>query len=168
MTKVSTKKLYIIALCVYLICLPLNTIKLGGLGSALKIIAIGVWSRYIKQNEVLRAQLFFTLFAAISIAWSFSFDESFSRVISYVELLALLYSCACFRYSKEEIDLVKKALVWSSRITAIIMLLFAGYNEGRLWLTGILTEDPNYICAYFAFGVIFVFQKLRTLHYYFL
>ena len=152
-------------MCLYLVCLPLNAIKLGNFGSALKIVAafpivLGIMSGYIKQNSVLRSQLLFTLFAALSFVWSFSFDASLNRVISYFELLALLYSCACFSYTANEIRIIKMALVWSSRITAIVMLLFAGYVEERLWLTGVLNEDPNYICAYFSFGVVFAIQRI--------
>jgi O-antigen ligase len=35
------------------------------------------------------------------------------------------------------------------------VLISADYYEGRIYLTGIVQEDPNYLCAYFLFAMIF-------------
>ena len=162
---VSRKDLYLISLIIYLICLPLNAMNIGTFGSALKVIALlplffSFYGMSIRYNDLLKVQGVFTLFAALSLVWTFSFDVSIGRVISYVELLALLFTGSNFEYTEFEIKKVKMALAWSSRLTAIVMLRYAVYVNGRLRLMGAIKEDPNYLCAYFAFGVIFALQKV--------
>jgi hypothetical protein len=162
---ISKKKLYLITLIIYLVCLPLNAMNIGAFGSALKVIALlpiflAFSTLTIRYNELLKAQTIFTLFAGVSIIWSFSVDSSVGRVISYVELLALLYSGSSFEYTENELKKVKISLAWASRFTAIVMLRYAVYYKGRLRLMGIIKEDPNYLCAYFAFGAIVALQKL--------
>lgn len=164
-TTFTKKEIYILFLNIYLMCLPLNAMRLGSLGSALKIIAVlplfvAFSEGIVRCEKLLNAQVLFTIFAGISIVWSFSRDDSFGRVISYVELLALLFSGSVFDYSLNDIKKIKKALVWSSRFTAIVVLRYATYYGGRLRLMGIIKEDPNYLCAYFTFGVIFAVQEI--------
>ena len=57
-----------------------------------------------------------------------------------------------FKYTENDINKIKYALTWSSRLTALVMLVFAEYVGGRFRLMGIIEEDPNYLCAYLAFG----------------
>lgn len=162
---VSRKDLFLGSLIIYLVCLPLNAMNIGVFGSALKVIALlplflAFYGMSVRFNDLLKAQGYFTLYAALSILWTFSFDISLGRIISYIELLALLLTGSCFEYTASDIRKVKVALVWSSRLTAVVMLKYAIYVGGRLRLMGIIKEDPNYLCAYFAFGVIFALQKV--------
>lgn len=165
---ITNKSLYLFLLNIYLVCLPLNAMNIGAFGSALKILAvlpilIALLSGDKTQlQKPLRWQFYFTIFAIMSIAWSTSYTLSISRCITYVLLFVLLLSASFFRFDEKELNKVKLALVWSSRITVVLMLLFADIIEGRLWLKGIITEDPNYICAYFAFGAVFALNKIMS------
>lgn len=162
---ITKKDLYLKSLILYLLCLPLNAMNIGPFGSALKIIALlpilfAFTTLKVRLNDLLKTQLFFTIFAMLSILWSFSVNVSIGRIISYIELYALLLTGSCFNYNETEIKKIKSALAWSSRFTAIVMLKYAVYVRGRLRLMGIIKEDPNYLCAYFTFGAIFALQKI--------
>lgn len=156
----SVKKLYLYTLTLYILCLPLGAMNIGTLGSALKILAIlpvviaifgGI---QMKCAVPIINQLLFVLFATFSIAWSRNSALSIDRVVGYVLLLVLVASGGVFEYSTEEMQKIKSALRWSSRLTALAMVLFADFSYGRLWLEGVITEDPNYLCAYWTFGIV--------------
>ena len=143
--------------------------NLGAIGSALKLVAIfpigfalisGMSGSFIRLTPAIIVQFLFVLWAALSIFWSISIDASLERALSYFLLFLLIFSGTFFRYTESEIKKVKYALAWSSRLTAVIMLIFAEYIEGRFWLKGIIEENPNYLCAYFAFGIVFAIEKL--------
>lgn len=162
------KDIYIFFLIIYIICLPLNAMNIGAFGSALKVIAVlpiglaFLGGRNLVLKTPARMQLFFTIFAFYSMMWSVSIDISFGRVVSYVLLFALLISGSVFKYTENDIKKIKYALAWSSRLTAVVMMVFAEYVRGRFRLMGIIEEDPNYLCAYLAFGVIYAFSILTT------
>ncbi len=164
--RISYKRFYITLLILYIVCLPLNAIKLGEWGAALKILAILpvcialFGGDRIRLNAPVLMQMLFTVFAAFSLAWTVYMDSSSERVTSYVLLLALLVSGAAFSYTEEDIQKVKRALIWSSRLTAVVMLFFAVYVDGRFQLTGTIEEDPNYLCAYLSFGVVYAIEVL--------
>ena len=142
--------------------------NIGTFGSALKVIAvlpIGLaffGGKHLVLKTPARMQMFFTLFAFFSMIWSVSVDTSIGRVVSYVLLFALLISGSMFKYTEQEMKRIKYALAWSSRLTAVVMLIFAEYVRGRFRLMGIIEEDPNYLCAYLAFGVIYAIGILTT------
>lgn len=157
----SNKSVYVLFLIVYILCLPLNAMNIGPFGSALKAIAIlpiGITiingAHYIISKPI-KAQFVFTIFAVASLIWTVSLNESIDRIVSYILLFVLLLSGSAFRYSPKDIDRIKIALAWSSRLTAVVMLMFAEIVDGRFRLMGVIKEDPNYLCAYFAFGVIY-------------
>lgn len=164
--RISYKRFYISLLLLYIICLPLNAINLGSWGAALKIFAILPVCVALFGGERIRLgaptlmQMLFTVFAFFSLIWTAQVDESTERVISYALLLALLMSGAAFSYTEEDVQKIKQALVWSSRLTAAVMLIFAEYIDGRFQLTGTIDEDPNYLCAYLAFGVVYAIGVL--------
>lgn len=163
---ITYKKAYLFFLIIYLVALPLNAVNIGAFGSPLKILAVlPILVALLSGNKMqlqkpLKWQFYFTLFAIMSIAWSTSYTLSISRCITYVLHFVLLLSASFFRFDEKELDKVKLALVWSSRITVVLMLLFGDIIEGRLWLKDVISEDPNYICAYFAFGVIFALNRV--------
>lgn len=160
-TKFAYKDFYIFFLIIYIICLPLNAMNIGSIGSALKVIAVlPIGIAFLSGNRFVlypleKTQLFFTIFAFFSIIWSVAVDTSIGRVVSYVLLFTLLFSASMFSYTETDIKKVKYALAWSSRLTAAVMIIFAEYVRGRFRLMGIIEEDPNYLCAYLAFGVIY-------------
>ena len=165
------KGLYIFSLIIYILCLPLGAINIGSFGSALRIVAIlpiGIaflFGNSIRFSRPLVMQAVFTFLALASILWSVASDLSMSRVLSYVLLLALIASGAMFKYDADDIKKVKYALAWSSRLTAVVMFAFAEYINGRFTLTGVIKEDPNQLCAYFAFGVVFALGALTDKNY---
>lgn len=166
--RTAYKDLYIKALILYIICLPLNAMNIGAIGSALKLIAILpvgialIFGGKLNKSVPLMAQLIFTFFAGFSIIWSKDVDSSLSRVLSYVLLFAVIASSAAFNYSEADALKIKKALAWSSRITAVIMFIFAEYVGERLTLNGIIQEDPNYLSVYVMFGVAYSLGVLTT------
>ena len=161
----NKKKIYMYSVMLYFICLPFGAMNIGRLGSLLKIVAVlpiffGLSNFKIKKSKVLLFQTLFVIYASLSIIWTVNFDMSLSRAISYIELLILLYSASCFSFESDETEIIKKSMVWGSRFTAIIVLLFGTFVYGRLVLRGVINEDPNYLCAYFSFGTIFALQKI--------
>lgn len=163
---ITYKSAYLFFLIIYLVALPLNAVSIGVFGSALKILAVlPVFVALFSGNKIqlqkpLKWQFFFTLYAVMSIVWSTAYTLSISRGITYFLLFALLLSASFFQFDEKELNKVKLALVWSSRITVVLLLIFGDIIDGRLWLKGIINEDPNYICAYFSFGVIFSLNRI--------
>ena len=163
---ITYKKAYLFFLIIYLVALPLNAVNIGAFGSALKILAVlPILVALLSGNKMqlqkpLKWQFYFTIFAIMSIAWSTAYTLSISRGITYLLLFALLLSASFFQFDEKELNKVKLALVWSSRITVVLLLIFGDIIDGRLWLRGIISEDPNYVCAYFAFGVIFSLNRI--------
>ena len=164
----KNKKLYITALNLYFICLPLNTINLG-LGSILKFIAIipvGIallnakWK--IRVCKFFSFQILFSFFATMSIIWSVNIQMSIDRCVSYWLLTVLLLSGTFYSYDSTDIDRIKTGLLWSSRSTGIVMLLFSDFTQGRFLLRGIIKEDPNYLCGYLMAGTVITVAELLT------
>lgn len=153
----SLKEWYVASLCIYFFCLPLNVIRVGGLGSLTRFLAFFpiiislIFNAKIKISLSI-GWLSFSFFAFCSMAWTISFLDSAQRVLSDVLLACLLLSGGGFYYDENDIRKLKNALINSSRFTAIIMLATMEYRQGRFFLGGIIVEDPNYLCAYFIFG----------------
>ena len=163
----STKKLYSKFLQIYLLLLPLNAVSLGSIGSALKILAIAPISiallniKPFKVGKTVVFQGVYTLFVFISMFWSISISRTLSMGTTICLLFILLFSGTYYEFSKSDIVKFKYALVWSSRLMAAVVIAFADYIEGRLWLKNdIINEDPNYMCAYFLFGVLYALEIL--------
>lgn len=165
----SAKNLYVLCLCLYLMCLPLGILSLGSVGSALRFVAllpVGaalLFSRKVYFSAPLVLQTLFTGLCFISAIWSINSEASLSRTLSYVLLLLLLISASMFKYTSKDISYIKMALVWSSRLTAIAVFAFADLYQGRLIIReDSFTEDPNYLCAYFAFGAVFALSVILS------
>lgn len=145
---------------IYFLCLPLGAMNIGTIGSALRILAfvpVFIWlikSHKVRLNYIILNSLFFVLICCVSILWSINTEASVSRSISHLTFFLMLMSVSGYFYSENEINFLKNCLVWSSRLTALITLVFGGYLQGRLYLNGIISEDPNYLCAYFIFAVV--------------
>lgn len=144
----------------YFLTLVTGALGLGAFGSLLKIIAavpVGIWAikrHTVCLNRMVKATGIFVLFCTLSCIWSINMGKSISRSESHILFLIMLFSCSAYDYNKNEIEFLKRCLVNSSRITAVILLLTGTYGDGRLLLSGIITEDPNYLCAYFMFGAV--------------
>ena len=149
------------AVGIYIVFLVVGTMNIGVFGSLLKLLAlvpIGIWllfKRSFKKNRLLHVSGIYVLFCIASCLWSINQEVSAGRSISQITFLILLCSVSGYTYNSNEINYLKKCLIWSSRVTAVIVLISADYYEGRIYLTGIVQEDPNYLCAYFLFAMIF-------------
>ena len=98
----------------------------------------------------------------LSVCWSVSVSGTLVGSVGYLSLLILLGAASGYRYTQADLGLLKKALIWSSRLTALIVILTGAHLESRLTLDGILTEDPNYLCAYYLFGIVNVVELILS------
>lgn len=153
---------------IYFLCLPLGAMNIGSIGSALRILAlVPVFIWFVKVhalsfNYLIKNSFLFVMICCCSVIWSINSGTSVSRSISHITFFILLISASGYNYSQDEIHYLKKCLIWASRITAVITLAFGGYLQGRLYLNGIVSEDPNYLCAYFIFGAVMCITILLT------
>lgn len=158
---------FVKALAFYFFLLPLGALNINSnIGSALKLVALLPLIVFVlSQSKIvftktIKWQLFFAFWTMISCLWAINSKIAIERSITQFLLIFLLIPVSSMRYNCKELDFLRKSLVYSSRFTAIILLLFSSYFEGRLYLSGIISEDPNYLCAYFLFGIIYCISKL--------
>lgn len=160
---------FVKALSFYFFLLPLGALNLSiTLGSVLKYIAILpllVWlisaNRNITLNKLFVSQFLFVAWLALTIVWSVESSLSFNRIVTQTFFILLLIPVSSMSFSEDEISFLRSSLVWSSRLTAVITLLFSSYLDGRLFLSGLISEDPNYLCAYFLFGIVNCILELK-------
>ena len=151
---------------IYFLSLISGAMNIGTTGSLLKIIGlipVAIW--FVQKMSVYKSRLLTFYFLSVvwiglSYFWSIDPAKTLQRIITQSSFFLILCSAATYLYNIDEWVYLKKCLVWSSRISAICVLAFSSYHEGRLYLNGILAEDPNYLCAYFLFGVIFCLEIL--------
>lgn len=152
-------RLYPRLLGIYFVCLILGAMNIGIIGSLLKILAILPISAWllnkpsVHNSQVLQAAFFYVVSCAVSCLWSINFSESVSRAITQILFFILLLSTTSIVLKQNEIEYLKSCLIWSSRISAVITLISSDYVAGRLYLNGLVREDPNYLCAYLMFGI---------------
>lgn len=155
------KKAYVFSVFIYLLALPLGAMHIGAVGSALRIIAIlpvffaiaNLKKLYISKPIIY--YMLYILICGLSVLYSTDMVAAKSKFISMLLLFLLLLSSCFFKYSDKDLDLFKRALVWSSRISCLLCLIFNNYVQGRMYFqSGAFSEDPNYFCAYLSFGVI--------------
>lgn len=154
---------------IYFFALILGSMNIGSFGSLLKIIGlIPVVICFIQKRGRIRisgitlAISLFVFIVALSYLWSIDKSSTLTRIVTQFSFLLLAVSTDSFDYSNDEIKYLKRMLVWSSRITVIFTLLFSNYFHGRIYLNGIFREDPNYLCAYFMFGVVYGIENLLS------
>lgn len=158
--------LFVRLLGLYFLLLIFGAMNIGPIGSLLKIIGfipVAIWffdKMSIYKSKLLTIFLFIVLWTALSYLWSINPDKTLQRIVTQCSFFMLLCSVATYIYNVNELIYLKSCLVWSSRISAVCTLLLADYHEGRLYLNGILMEDPNYLCAYFLFGIVFCLEVL--------
>lgn len=160
--------LYCKLLGFYFACLILGSLRIGSVGSLLKLIGfmpIGLWlieKRTINLNGIILSAFLFVCWTVLSYVWTIEPSLTLTRLTSQVTFLLLMFSVSAYNYNENEVYFLKKALVWSSRFTAIVLLLTGTYSEGRLYLSGLINEDPNYLCGYFLFSVVWCIRLLLT------
>ena len=145
---------------IYFLCLVLGAMNIGVFGSMLKLIAIvpaGIWllqNHTFRPNGTVVCALLYIFWLTLTMVWSVNVESSASRVLTQWSFLLLLVSAVNYSYSEAEIDYLRKCLIWSSRLTVVAVVVTGVYDGGRITLSGIIDEDPNYLCAYFLFGFI--------------
>lgn len=161
------KDTYIRLICIYLIALPLGAMSIGTIGSALKLIAILPMLIALLNIRTLftcipiKRYFFYVLICGISVLYALDESAAWSKYSSLLLLFLLLVSSCFFKYSGSDISKLKKALIWSSRISVVLCMMFNNYVEGRMYFrSGTFSEDPNYFCAYLAFGVIYTIERV--------
>ena len=165
--------LYCRWLGIYMLCVILGAMGLGSIGSLLKILGfvpVVIWifeKHAFYKNKVIYFAILFVLWSSASLFWSINLSASVSRAVTQVSFLVMLLSAAGYSYSGEEITYLKNCLVWSTRLTAVVVLLTGTHSAGRLLLSGTINENPNYLCAYFLAAVvnggIIILQKRSSL-----
>lgn len=151
-----------------MICLPLGALNIGSIGSLLKIISIfpiffGLLKmRQIRKNFLLTNYFLFAILSLCSVVWSIYQSNTITRSISLLQLTVLLSTACAFDFTEQDVSRIKSSMIWSSRITLVLLFVAGGLYEGRLTLTGIIHEDPNYLCMYFVFGAVSCIEKLFT------
>lgn len=162
------KDIYVFFLGLYLVSLPLGIVGLGDFGSLLRLIGliplVGwlLFSRRLRFDKILITQVIFILLLLISTSYALNSSISMSRLFTNVLLLTLILVFSSKKINEDQFYKLLKYLVWSSRVTALIVLLFGTYSENRLLLGEVFIEDPNYLTGYFVFGVvssIFIIMK---------
>ena len=150
---------YVRWLGIYFFFLIVTGLGIGAAGSLLRMFAavpIGIWlftCHKFETNKMVVTTFLFILCCFATLFWSIDLNQTISRVSSHLMFFILLISTFGYSYSNEEIGYLKKMLINSSRLSALVLLATGTYGEGRLMLSGIITEDANYLCAYFMFGV---------------
>ncbi|MDO4490592.1 MAG: O-antigen ligase family protein [Lachnospiraceae bacterium] len=158
--------LFVRLLGIYYVSLIFGAMHIGPIGSLLKIIGfipIVVWFFFRSTVYFSRLWTVFmleVLWTAAANIWTINAAGSKERLFTQGAFLLLLVSVSAYIYNDREIYYLKRCLVWSSRISAVCTVAFASFHEGRMYLNGVLKEDPNYLCAYFLFGIVNGFQIL--------
>lgn len=145
---------------IYYVLLILGAVNIGSIGSALKLfgfLPVIYWlldKHSIRFNRLYTFVLLSCIWTFVSVVWSISSNDSFAHGISMLSFCLLLIASSSYSYNQNEITWLYRMLIWSSRITVIVTLAFFQLYQGRLYLHGVINEDPNYLCAYFLFGVV--------------
>ena len=160
----ETNKIFTISIVLYLLMLPLGTMSLGSFGSLLKYIAILpiiiylLHYRSFKLSKIIIIQLLIIYAYIISMFYSVDRLVSLSKIKTEILFCILLMVTGCANFHTSEVIQIRKGLVWSSRITCILLLFFGILEENRLGLSGSLSEDPNYLNGYLLFGIVSAVQ----------
>jgi len=163
----TNKKTYVFFLCLYLLALPLGAMSIGVIGSALRIVALLpvitslFGSRRLYFSATIKKYFWYIVVCGISILYSRDMSAAWNKFSSMFLLFLLLASTTCYELENSDLAKLKKALIWSSRISLIMCLAFNTYVEGRMYFQNdFFSEDPNGFCAYLSFGLIYAIERL--------
>lgn len=161
------KNTYLFFLQIYLLALPLGAMSIGPIGSALKLLAIMpvlislMNLRSFYCSVPIKRYFLYVLVCGASVLYAIDTSSAWNKFSSLLLLFLLQATVCVYKYSENDIDKLKKALIWSSRVSVVLCLIFNTYVEGRIYFrSGTFSEDPNYFSAYLAFGVIFAVEQL--------
>ncbi len=166
----SKRTVFVYLLGFYFLSLVLGALNLGAFGSLLRVVAllpVAWWFLFCHRvtfNRVTLVAVLFLGFSALSCAWSIlPLGKALVAGTTPFLLLVLLLASSGYSYTEKDIRFLQKALVWSSRITALVLLVLHNQLASRLTLSeGSLQEDPNYLCSYFLFGIVYAVEQILT------
>lgn len=121
---------------------------------------------YVNSMKIYADRYFFlpvvyTGFLVLTSMYSVSFSDSQVRVISTATNIALILLLAMIDYRRHEIQLLRKAIIYSGWLTAILLLHASrGLTAERLTIAiGRDAEDPNYLVGYLMFVLIHYLER---------
>lgn len=171
--KGSSISTFVRILQLYFVLLVLGAMNIGIFGSLLKLYVLGLSAYGLldgiisRKTIIMTPQLKYTgiyvLLCFLSLLWTVDYTSTGVRSITQSSFFFLLVIVSMHRYNQFEIASLRKSLIWSSRITVLVVLLFGQYSHGRLYLSGLIAEDPNYLCAYFLYGIISAIDELASI-----
>ena len=150
-------------LALYFLLASLDCLGLGRVGSVLRFVAIipfalqllEIKNMRLRVNGLLVSHVLFFLLALTSVLYSVQQSRTITSVITLALNYALVLSLGLMQtYHEAEVDLLKRAMLWSSWLTVILMFFFSDFSEGgRLSLKlGMMEQDQNYIDGYFIYA----------------
>lgn len=163
----------------YFLLVSLDCFSLGALGSVLRFVAIipfalQLWeirNMRLRVNGLLIFHILFLILALTSVLYSLNQSRTIRSVVTLGLNYALILSLGLMHsYQEEEVRFLKRALLWSSWITVILMFCFSDYSlGGRLSLKlSAAEQDQNYINGYFIYAFSYhcdqYFQQKKRRH----
>lgn len=152
----------------YFIMLPFGAVSLGKEGSVLKFIAVLpcfffllIYQRIVLSKIVI-LQFFLIIKYIVDLCYTIEVNSSIQVIKTNILFLVLLVATGCANFDHSELKVIRNSLVWASRITCIFLIFFGSFKENRYLLSGVITEDPNYLNGYFLFGLVHAVQALRS------
>lgn len=165
--KYSADYLFSIVVGIYLVSLPFGALNLGGFGSALKYIGLVVaicwllFSRKFSISKIIYFELMLIFVFFVSTIYSIDIEATFSRNLTNFFFIILLVSISGINVNSRNSKIMINSAIWASRITAIFVLIFGDiYGDGRISLSNMFLEDPNYLTAYFLFGYVYAYNNI--------
>lgn len=177
MIKFKDKKYSIrcLSLSLYIILLPLANLEIGVIGSFLKYVAfipIFVNILYLKELKKVKINigqillLLFTIIIFASNIYTLDTGITIGRFKTYTLCTILIILTTMFPYNRDEIKFLRKSMVLSGISTALCVILFSGTIDDGVRLTlgesSIFREDPNYLCGYFMYPIIYVIDRISN------
>lgn len=159
-------------LALYFLLVAMDCFDLGQVGSVLRFVAmvplvlqlLEIRNMRLRINSLFLCHVLFWLLALTSVLYS----VNQSRTITSVKTLTLNYVLILTlglmqTYNEAEVKLLKRALLWSSWLTVLLMFCFSDFSEGgRLSLKlGTIEQDQNYIDGYFIYAFSYHCDRFR-------
>lgn len=150
-------------LALYMLLAALDCFGLGRAGSVLRFVALiplalqllEIRNMRLRVDGLLISHILFWLLALTSALYSVNQNRTVGSVMTLTMNYALILSLGTMQtYSETEVNFLKRALLWSSWLTVILMFFFSDVSEGgRLSLKlGAAEQDQNYIDGYFLYA----------------
>ena len=171
----SDKTISITAKCLalYFVLMPLDSIRVLGMGSLLKVVAllpiasilIVKRKSRLKLSKMVIWSLIYLLSVMISCVYSINLDNSLqgTKRLLLNMVLVLCVGGIYDDYTRAEYDYLMKALVWGGIANIVLTFLNPDTTNryGRLTLSiAGSTQDMNYINGYMLFALAFFLKKL--------